>query len=289
MIPRSIRGQVLFERWASRRSYTTPTKAQLEELAGTAPSHTSYILLNTRIPPSSFPSRISSKLQRTLQLHTTRWGGLVNFAWSPETPSEESSNTPEWDPRHDGEERYSAVAFSHYNGALEIPEVNLRNVEEVAGRLRDHASVQSGLASKDNDTIHLYVCTHGERDCRCGETGGEVYTALREEVQRRALSDVVKVGAVGHVGGHKYAANVLVFPYGEWLGHLTPSAVPHVLDSIMSYRTSSPFKSFSVTETSPLCPTYWRGRMGLDKVAQLGLLRPPAQDLPNPGLKPRAR
>lgn len=196
------------------RKFSTSIQ-RLEELAGTIPTHNSYILLNTRIPPPSFPSRVPSKLQRTLQLHASRWGGLVNFAWTPPGPAASESNGPgvlqaEWDAGFEGGERYSVLAFSAHGGALEISEITMQNLEDVAAKLKDHASPEATKTghplhsrSPGPDVLYLYVCTHGERDCRCGETGGAVFQTLREEVERRSLSGVVKVGSVGHVGGHK--------------------------------------------------------------------------------------
>ncbi|KAI0087243.1 Sucrase/ferredoxin-like-domain-containing protein [Irpex rosettiformis] len=269
-----------------RHFWWTPVVQRSEQLAGTVHSHSSLILLNTRIPPLKFPSKIPSKLQRTLQLQASRWGGIVNFAWTPASgtslPNTETTS-PEWETPHD--ERYSATAFSSKNGTLEIPEVGPHNLDDVLVTLREHASAGPTVHSTTNsttnsnakvvdaksDTIHIYVCTHGQRDCRCGETGVAVYDALREEVQRRSLQDLVQVGGVGHVGGHKYAANVLVYPYGDWLGYVTPADVPGVLDKVLNLRSSLAATPFSTTSTPPLCPQFWRGRMGLDKEQQLHL------------------
>jgi hypothetical protein len=49
----------------------------------------------------------------------------------------------------------------------------------------------------------ILVCTHGNRDCRCGETGGELVRALKAEIKTRGLEEKVRVGEVAHVGGHK--------------------------------------------------------------------------------------
>ncbi|KAJ7894455.1 hypothetical protein B0H14DRAFT_2334414 [Mycena olivaceomarginata] len=120
--------------------------------------------------------------------------------------------------------------------------------------------------------VHIYVCTHGARDCRCGEMGGKVFTALREDLYRRIRADPggpaerVVLGEVGHVGGHVYAADVLVFPHGEWLELMTPEDVPFVLDTILSLE-SRPFTSLD----PPMCRQFWRGRMGLPKDEQLRL------------------
>ncbi len=47
----------------------------------------------------------------------------------------------------------------------------------------------------------ILVCTHGARDCRCGDIGGDLVTALKAEVGRR--KSTVEIGELGHVGGHK--------------------------------------------------------------------------------------
>lgn len=53
----------------------------------------------------------------------------------------------------------------------------------------------------------ILVCTHGARDCRCSDIGGDLVIALRHEVVKRRLEGKVKVTECAHVGGHKY-----VFP-----------------------------------------------------------------------------
>jgi len=89
--------------------------------------------------------------------------------------------------------------------------------------------------------------------------------ALRDEVERRNLKQI-KVGEVGHVGGHKHAANLLVYPHGEWLGNVSPDSVPDILDAILQ-RPSIP----STANEAPLSLLHWRGRMGLTKEEQVQL------------------
>ena len=136
-------------------------------------------------------------------LRTTRWGGNVNFAWLPQGEESSERAAPEWeDPDH---EAYRVSAFSTHRGYLEIPRLSMENVDEVAETLQQHSQRPEGVAVDILGTspLHFYVCTHGERDCRCRDTGGAVFAALQEEVKKHSLGDIVKVGGVGHVGGHK--------------------------------------------------------------------------------------
>ncbi|KAJ7705542.1 Sucrase/ferredoxin-like-domain-containing protein [Mycena rosella] len=232
---------------------TSPPEPQ--PLYGTVASHRSYILLKAPSPPSSFPSRFSTPLRRTLQLHVTRWGGIVNFAWTGPGASSDST---------------SVTAFSPLGGSIYFPNLSLSNVDDVAEALRQHATAPCN--NDQTDSIHLYVCTHGARDCRCGDMGGKVFQALKEELDRRARTDPsgpaksVVLGEVAHVGGHQFAATMLVFPQGDWLGMLTPQDVPRVLDAIFA----SDRRPLTVLDP-PLCRDLWRGRMGLAKDEQLSL------------------
>jgi len=154
----------------------------------------------------------------------------------------------------------------------------MSELDKVNEELRRHASPptdgEGALESQApglDGLIHLYVCTHGQRDCRCRDTGGAVYEALVRGVESRGLSDKVKVGGVAHVGGHKFAANVLVFPWGEWLGNVNQGNISTVLDEILSKDPTVP----QVANEPPLCPPLWRGRMGLDKEEQLAQSKAP--------------
>jgi len=186
---------------------------------------------------------------------------------------------------------------------MEVPELSLENLDEMEGRLRMHA--EGALVQKLPEEIHMYVCTHGARDCRCGTIGGDVFRALRREVTRRAELDPsgvvgrVVVGEVGHVGGHQlsYAflhdlfrsdselgmlqtcccslmangtiALLILFRCSRWyyrLGRLKPPDVPGVLSGILNTK-SQPFSP----SAPPLFPQHWRGRMGLSKEDQVEL------------------
>ena len=183
-------------------STTDPSPKQL---AGTAPVHCCYVFLHTPQPPSVYPAKYTTPVQRKLLLATAPWGGAVNFAWSasqpvhPPPPAEADAQT------------YHLTAFSSARGKLEIEAVSLANVEDVGNALRVHVEPPTPGASSTSpsDDLHLYVCTHGARDCRCGSTGGAVACTIRAELYRRRqrhpsdASTRIKLAEVGHVGGHK--------------------------------------------------------------------------------------
>ncbi|TKY63202.1 Altered inheritance of mitochondria protein 32 [Spatholobus suberectus] len=84
---------------------------------------------------------------------------------------------------------------------------------------------------------HVYVCAHGSRDVRCGVCGPVLIKKLNEEIELRGLKDQISVTACSHIGGHKYAGNVIIYSpgadgkiMGHWYGYVTPNDVPELLD-----------------------------------------------------------
>lgn len=76
------------------------------------------------------------------------------------------------------------------------------------------------------EPIYL-VCTNGKRDPCCAKFGIPVFTSLR-----RMGGD--KVWQTTHVGGHRFAANVLCFPHGILYGRVAREDVQPIVDSFQS-------------------------------------------------------
>lgn len=60
----------------------------------------------------------------------------------------------------------------------------------------------------------VFVCAHTARDKRCGVCGPPLIEKFKEEIQSKNLADRVFVTACSHIGGHKYAGNVIIFSAG---------------------------------------------------------------------------
>ncbi|KAJ2742730.1 hypothetical protein GGI20_004266 [Coemansia sp. BCRC 34301] len=63
---------------------------------------------------------------------------------------------------------------------------------------------------------HIFVCTHGSRDALCGIHGGQLLKELRQVIEARHLQKHMAAWATSHIGGHKFAANAIVYPRGDW-------------------------------------------------------------------------
>ena len=57
----------------------------------------------------------------------------------------------------------------------------------------------------------VFVCAHGSRDKRCGVCGPALMEKFEQEIGSRGLSEQIFVKPCSHIGGHKYAGNLIVF------------------------------------------------------------------------------
>ena len=71
----------------------------------------------------------------------------------------------------------------------------------------------------------LVVCTHGKRDRCCAKNGRPLYDALRRE------TDSGWVWQSTHVGGDRFAGNVVVFPQALYYGRVEPADTAGLLEA----------------------------------------------------------
>ena len=85
------------------------------------------------------------------------------------------------------------------------------------------------------DEVHdpqYFVCTNGQRDLCCARYGLPVYAELRNLVGERAWQTT-------HVGGHRFAPNVLTLPQGAIYGRVFVDEVPEFTTKIENGKLST--------------------------------------------------
>ena len=110
------------------------------------------------------------------------------------------------------------------------PTAIVAEVAERGGRLGPHPAADR---SDPGGTIAgplFLVCTHGRRDRCCARLGGPLYDALG------ACLDTDALWQSSHQGGHRFAANLLVLPYGVQLGRVAPADASAVVATIAAGR-----------------------------------------------------
>ncbi len=73
------------------------------------------------------------------------------------------------------------------------------------------------------------VCTHGRHDACCAELGRPVAAALAERHPEETWE-------VTHIGGDRFAGNMVVLPQGLYYGRMTPAAAVTVADEVRAGR-----------------------------------------------------
>jgi hypothetical protein len=111
------------------------------------------------------------------------------------------------------------------------------------------------------------VCTNGRRDACCASLGRPVAAALGEARPGR-------VWECSHVGGHRFAANVVCLPDGLLLGRVAPSDVEGIAARYESGHI--PLEHFrgrsSLPPAAQAADALVRAREGLDRLGDLTLL-----------------
>ncbi|XP_071730276.1 altered inheritance of mitochondria protein 32 [Rutidosis leptorrhynchoides] len=109
---------------------------------------------------------------------------------------------------------------------------------------------------------YIFVCAHGARDKRCGVCGPALVSRFKDEIELRGHQSKVSVRPCSHIGGHKYAGNVIVFGSnnqgkvtGHWYGYVMPDDVPTLLEQHI--------------EKGVIVDWLWRGQMGLSEEDQM--------------------
>ena len=90
------------------------------------------------------------------------------------------------------------------------------------------------------------VCTHGKRDPCCARRGRPLARAIRAVRPDETWE-------IGHIGGHRFAATFLAFPYGLCFGRVPAARGPEIVAAL---------------ESGEIVLEHFRGRAGDPQVAQ---------------------
>jgi hypothetical protein len=104
-----------------------------------------------------------------------------------------------------GRERFFQLDVDHQNDLVDV---------DFASAL----SAGGGRATPVEGPLFV-VCTHGKRDRCCARHGRPLYDALRHE------TNAERVWQSTHVGGDRFAGNVVALPHGLYYGRVGPADV----------------------------------------------------------------
>jgi hypothetical protein len=101
-------------------------------------------------------------------------------------------------------------------GEERLLELELEQPDDLLAVELPAALAGAGKATRSEEPL-VVVCTHGKRDRCCALHGRPLYDALRHE------ADSARVWQSTHVGGDRFAGNVVVLPHGLYYGRVEPA------------------------------------------------------------------
>ncbi|HEV2800919.1 MAG TPA: sucrase ferredoxin [Pyrinomonadaceae bacterium] len=96
-----------------------------------------------------------------------------------------------------------------------------------ANALADGASPAGSV--KMSTPLYL-VCTHGKRDKCCAKFGYALYKSLHAGEADGGVAAGANVWQSSHVGGDRFAANLVCFPHGLFYAHVTEEAGGRIME-----------------------------------------------------------
>jgi hypothetical protein len=183
----------------------------LEPLAATATRARRWLLVEVRtawgrdvVTESALPEGV----RRRLSAWAAESGGdgRVLFIRKPERRAESAA----------------AVFTAHVgeHGSM-FARFNLEQIDDLAA-----ADLDPGSSAEPVVVPTFLVCTHGRRDACCARLGVPLYETLRRFVEPDA------VWQCSHLGGHRFAGNVLVLPHGIMLGRVRPVDAQKIVEEL---------------------------------------------------------
>ena len=90
------------------------------------------------------------------------------------------------------------------------------------------------------------VCAHAARDKRCGRAGPQIIQSLEQAIEEACETPLttsagiislqpgqVKILPSSHIGGHKFAGTLIVYPSGHWYGHISKGNSKELLGNVL--------------------------------------------------------
>ena len=137
------------------------------------------------------------------------------------------------------QESFSNFATAYLKAPRLHPMHDSLSLTQKAALTRDSSKAALLPAPEPITKPTILICGHGGRDQRCGILGPILQSSFRKELDRRGIE--AEVAQISHIGGHKYAGNVIIYlppnlegnalkGSGIWYGRVGPEQIEGVVE-----------------------------------------------------------
>jgi len=209
-----------------------------------------YWSINSTITMAKRCKRFTRRLHSTIIRNFKRKKDGIGYAVKLTSASVVTTETTD-DPAHTAD-------WYIFPDQIKLINVNIEQIEQVIQtlfvddqsviKIKDKTKTIEEQLKEDNnlpsfddnikcERLHglwLLVCCHYQRDQRCGVIGPILVDEIEKYVRETDHTDDVHWLKVSHLGGHKFAGNVIVYPSGTWYGRVLTCHVPLLIDAYTS-------------------------------------------------------
>jgi len=106
---------------------------------------------------------------------------------------------------------------------------DMKELKEILTTPRDLLELPADITSQyklgSSLSSIVLICAHKKRDKRCSSSAELLIAEFERVLNELGCAGSIGVYGCSHVGGHKYAGNVIVYPQGDWYGRVSPCHV----------------------------------------------------------------
>ena len=148
-------------------------------------------------------------------------------------------------------ERQSAFDVYIFPDGAVFKSVREKDIPKLMKALGSKSSDESSLSKNALRNDYVFVCCHSSRDLRCGTTGHQIFNLLSTSPE---LPSDVQVMKISHIGGHKFAGNVICFPSGIWYGGLGSHNIHELIQALKRKTVLEPnFRGYTGQKNREIC------------------------------------
>lgn len=229
----------------------------ISKMAGSVKAHSLHILIASGSDPNKWPEEVTNvdgsyaqTLDRALKASKSSLSKVrLSLSDAPSLDAHgqlSSEYTPE--ELDDPQQPFDLLIFPTQIRVTAVRKDQINEFVEALGKWLQELKATSSSSSSSSATAasvafplpnvplpgtSFLICSHKLRDKRCGVTGPilveEIDKTIANSYPSSALPSPIHTFKVSHIGGHKYAGNVIVYPSGIWYGRVLPCHVPHLI------------------------------------------------------------